>query len=452
MDAYAVADAVLAGRARALPKSMDGIIETIRAVHVARSGAIKARTACINELRSLLITAPARLREQLASRSAHALTGACTRLRPGSDLADPLHGTKLALRSLARRYQALTHEITDLDTHLKDLIAQARPDLLTIIGVGPETAAQLLITCGDNPDRLTSADAFATLCGAAPVPASSGKTNRHRLCRGGDRQANRALYLIVLSRMAWCPRTKAYITRRTTEGKTKKEIIRCLKRHTARELFKALTQTNTPTPCTTRHQLTSIGASVRLTQWLVQVREVLTCRGYGRRVCQRTNRAASIRMHQCFRSAKPCSARTRSEFSRALARFWAAVSFLPRVAPCCDPGQRPALVVSAVRERPSPARPSAAPVGPRSAGTWIRPASWTPAPPGHRTARRVLTGTPLSVSRAAAAPPSLATLPARIKSAASSRTCSRLVRAVAVSPPPSGYLLIHSLYWENTSV
>ncbi|TDD25587.1 IS110 family transposase [Actinomadura sp. KC06] len=242
LDAYAAADAVLAGRARALPKSMDGIIETIRAVHVARSGAIKARTACINELRSLLITAPARLREQLAGLSAHALTTACARLRPGADLADPLHGTKLALRGLARRYQALTHEITDLDTHLQELIAQTRPDLLTIIGVGPEIAAQLLITCGDNPDRLTSADAFATLCGAAPVPASSGKTNRHRLSRGGDRQANRALFLIVLSRMAWCPRTKAYITRRTSEGKSKKEIIRCLKRYTARELFKALTR------------------------------------------------------------------------------------------------------------------------------------------------------------------------------------------------------------------
>ncbi|TDB85055.1 IS110 family transposase [Actinomadura sp. KC216] len=110
-----------------------------------------------------------------------------------------------------------------------------RPDRLAdIIGVGPETAALLLITSGDNPDRLTSADAFATLCGDAPVPASSGKTNRHRLSRGGDRRVSRALYLIVLSRMAWCPRTKAYITRRTTDGKTKKEIIRCLKWYTAR--------------------------------------------------------------------------------------------------------------------------------------------------------------------------------------------------------------------------
>ncbi|MEU8125303.1 IS110 family transposase [Spirillospora sp. NPDC049024] len=111
-------------------------------------------------------------------------------------------------------------------------------------GVGPETAAQLLITCGDNPDRLTSPAAFAALCGVAPISASSGKTTRHRLSRGGDRQANRALYLIVLARMAWCPRTRTYVARRTAEGNSKKEIIRCLKRYIARGLFKPLTRTN----------------------------------------------------------------------------------------------------------------------------------------------------------------------------------------------------------------
>jgi transposase len=245
LDAYAAADAVLAGRARALPKGGDGIIESVRAVHLARAGAVKARTACINELRSLLVTAPTELREPMAGMSAQKLTTTCARLRPATDLTDPLQGTKLALKALARRYQQLTAEIKDLDIGLKTLITRARPDLLTIHGVGPETAAQLLITCGDNPDRLTSPAAFAALCGTAPVPASSGKTNRHRLSRGGDRQANRALYLIVLARMAHCPRTRAYITRRTTEGKPKKEIIRCLKRYLARELFKTLTSHNT---------------------------------------------------------------------------------------------------------------------------------------------------------------------------------------------------------------
>lgn len=247
LDAYAAADAVLAGRARALPKGSDGIVESIRAVHLARAGAMKARTACVNELRSLLVTAPAELRERMAGISAGALTTLCARLRPAADVADPLQGTKLALRSLARRYQALSTEIEDLDIHLKALVAQARPDLLTVHGVGPETAAQLLITCGDNPDRLTSPAAFAALCGVAPIPASSGKTNRHRLSRGGDRQANRALYLIALARMAWCSRTRAYVTRRTAEGKSKKEIIRCLKRYIARELFKTLTSKKTTT-------------------------------------------------------------------------------------------------------------------------------------------------------------------------------------------------------------
>ncbi|MFK4042928.1 transposase [Nonomuraea wenchangensis] len=187
-----------------------------------RSGAIKARTACINELRSLLVTAPAELRERMAGTSAQALATACPRLRPAADLTDPLQGTKHALRSLARRYQALTAEIEDLDAHLAALVAQARPELLAVHGVGPETAALLLITCGDNPDRLTSSAAFAALCGVAPIPASSGKTTRQRLSRGGDRQANRALYLIVLARMAWCPRTRAYVTRCTAEGKSKK--------------------------------------------------------------------------------------------------------------------------------------------------------------------------------------------------------------------------------------
>jgi transposase len=139
----------------------------------------------------------------------------------------------------------MTAEIEDLDAHLKALIAQARLDLLAIHGVGSETAAQLLIPCGDNPDRLTTPAAFARLCGVAPIPAPSGKINRHRLSQGRERQANRALYLIVLAHMAWCLKTKAHVARRTAEGKTKKEIIRCLKRYTARELFKALTIPNT---------------------------------------------------------------------------------------------------------------------------------------------------------------------------------------------------------------
>jgi transposase len=241
LDAFAAADAVLAGRATALPKGGDGAAESIRALHQTRAGAVKARTAAINELKALLVTAPAMLREQFAGLSGAArLAGTCARLRPGTDAADPVNAVKLALRSLARRWQALDTEITALDAQLTTLINRARPDLVAIRGVGTETAAQLLITCGDNPGRLRSEAGFAALCGAAPIPASSGQTRRHRLSRGGDRQANRALYTIALTRLSTCPRTRAYAARRTSEGLAKKEIIRCLKRYIARELYKAI--------------------------------------------------------------------------------------------------------------------------------------------------------------------------------------------------------------------
>jgi transposase len=247
LDAYAAAEAVLSGRANVVPKAGDGITESIRALHLARAGAIKARTACINQMHALLVTAPPRLREQLPARRAAALAAACANLNNGDDPADPLAGTTAALRHLAARYQALNTEILDLDHQLARLVKQARPDLLALKGVGTQTAAQLLITCGDNPDRLTSQAAFAPLCGVSPVPASSGKTQRHRLNRGGDRQANRALYMIALSRTVHDPHTRAYIQRRTRQGRTKREILRCLKRYIARELYKILTRPQTPT-------------------------------------------------------------------------------------------------------------------------------------------------------------------------------------------------------------
>jgi transposase len=156
-------------------------------------------------------------------------------------------GTRCALRRLAGRWHELNAEITDLDTQLAALVTRARPDLPAIKGVGVETAAQLLSTCGDNPDRLYSEAAFASLRGVSPVPASSGKTTRHRLNSGGDRQANRALYIIAVSRMAHDARTRAYVQRRTGTGLSKKEIIRCLKRYIARELYKVLTSPKTQT-------------------------------------------------------------------------------------------------------------------------------------------------------------------------------------------------------------
>lgn len=248
LDAYAAAEAVLADRAKAIPKSGNGVVESIRALHLVRAGAIKARTACINELHALLVNAPVEVREQLAARKGARLAEACARLRPAADaLADPAHGVKAALRHLAGRYRALTTEIDAAETQLKDLIANAQPRLLTVFGVGVETAAQLLSTCGDNPDRLSSEASFAALCGACPIPASSGKTTRHRLNRGGDRQANRALYTIVLTRMCHDPRTRSYVERRTAEGLSKREIIRCLKRYVAREIYKLLCRPEPPT-------------------------------------------------------------------------------------------------------------------------------------------------------------------------------------------------------------
>lgn len=247
LDAYAAADAVLAGRATAVPKLGTGMVEAIRALHGTRAGAVKARTATINALRAQLITAPAALREALGELDPAALITACARLRPTPGaLADPTQAVKHALRSLARRYQTLTAEILDLDTQLRPLIVQACPALVARPGVGYETAAQLLITAGDNPDRIGTEVAFAALCGVAPVPASSGKTHRHRLSRGGDRQANRALHTIAITRLRHCPRTRAYLARRTQHGLSKQDIIRCLKRYIAREIYKTLTSTNTP--------------------------------------------------------------------------------------------------------------------------------------------------------------------------------------------------------------
>jgi transposase len=144
------------------------------------------------------------------------------------------------MRSLGLRYVQLNEEITELDRHLHRLVTQAAAELMAVKGLGAETVAALLIAVGDNPERLRSESAFAHLCGVAPIPASSGKTSRHRLNRGGDRQANHALYMITVTRMAWEPRTRAYVARRTAEGKTKTEIIRCLKRHIAREIYRLL--------------------------------------------------------------------------------------------------------------------------------------------------------------------------------------------------------------------
>ncbi len=169
------------------------------------------------------------------------LVAALSRLRPATDYTDPGAAVKLALRSLARRHAALTEEIDSLEAALAELTERAAPGLLSKLGVGVQVAAQLLMTAGDNPERLRSEASFAHLTGAAPIPASSGQTRRHRLNRGGDRQANNALHTIALVRLRYDPATRAYSARRTAAGLSKQDILRCLKRHIAREIYHELT-------------------------------------------------------------------------------------------------------------------------------------------------------------------------------------------------------------------
>jgi transposase len=239
-DAVAAALAALNGEAAGRPKTHDGAAESIRMLRVARRGALKARTQAANQLRDLIVTAPAPLREQLHPLPTAQRVATAAQFHAGG-LRDPHEAAKAAMASVARRHQALTDEIAGLDTALAELVEHAAPPrLLAKQGVATQVASALLATVGDNPDRLASDASFAALCGASPVDASSGKQRRHRLNRGGDRQANSALWRIVLVRMSHDPRTRAYVDRRTKEGKTPKEIMRCLKRYVAREVYKAM--------------------------------------------------------------------------------------------------------------------------------------------------------------------------------------------------------------------
>jgi transposase len=239
-DAEAAARAVQSGEASGAPKSRDGAAESLRALRVARQGAVKARTQAANQLRDLVVSAPEILRATLRPLSTAKRVALAARFRPGG-LTDPIEATKAAMRSVARRYEELSTEIAELDKAMTELVeAEAPKGLTERRGVGTQVAATLIATAGDNPTRLRSDASFAALCGASPVDASSGKQVRHRLNRGGDRQANSALWRIVHTRMLHDPRTIAYVERRTKEGKTRKEIIRCLKRYVAREIYKAL--------------------------------------------------------------------------------------------------------------------------------------------------------------------------------------------------------------------
>jgi len=236
LDAENAARAVLAGRATAIPKSADGVVEMLRQIKVAKDTAVKARTSAIITLKALIVTAPPELGDELRELSKMALIERCLALRPGK-IDTPLAAAKHVLRSLARRWRDLSAEIKEHELLLTQLTRSIAPQLVEAFGIGADTAAEVLIVAGDNPWRIRTEAAWARLCGVAPIPASSGIITRHRLNRGGHRQANAALYRTVIVRMRHHEPTRAYVARRTEEGRTKKEIIRCLKRFLAREIW-----------------------------------------------------------------------------------------------------------------------------------------------------------------------------------------------------------------------
>ncbi|MDQ1058503.1 transposase [Arthrobacter globiformis] len=233
----------------------------------------KARTAAINQIKSLLVSAPNKLRPKYRALGTSALITALQRTRPTGHIADPEYVMMLTLEAPATRCQSLAAYIAAADAALQEILGAYGPMLCDLPDVGTEVDSQLLVTVGDNPDRLGNEAQFAALVGVAPVSASSGKTTRHRLSRGGDRNGNHALYPVVLVRMASCQRTKDYVAKRTAEGESKGEIMRCLKRYAAREIYRQITKPQaTPDNTDLRQRRTALGLTIttaarELGQW-----------------------------------------------------------------------------------------------------------------------------------------------------------------------------------------
>lgn len=249
LDAEAAAHAVLAGKRTSTPKAKDGKVEALRVLRLTRASAIRSRTVALQLLRNHIVAAPEELRDQVRNLTRMQLLRTCAAWRPDTvGFRDPVVATRIALKALARRILELNDEVAALDELIGPLVAELAPQLLAATGIGVEIAGQLLVTAGDNPKRLRSEAGFAMLCGVSPLPASSGLTQRHRLNRGGDRQANRALHMAIVSRIRMDPKTQAYVVRRTTDGLSKREIIRCLKRYLAREIYYLLKPAKPTTP------------------------------------------------------------------------------------------------------------------------------------------------------------------------------------------------------------
>ena len=239
IDAEAAARAVLSGAAKAVPKAADGAVEMIRQIKIAKDTAVKARSQAIITLKTVIVTAPAELREKLEPLNDKTLIEQCRNLNYES-MSGPIDAACYTLRTLAQRYRSLDVEARLHNRVLTTLTKRAAPSLTSLFGIAEDSAAELLLVVGDNPERIRSEASLAKLCGACPLPASSGKTSRHRLNRGGHRQANAALHRILVVRMRFHKPTMDYTKRRTSEGKTKKEILRCLKRLLIREIYQIL--------------------------------------------------------------------------------------------------------------------------------------------------------------------------------------------------------------------
>ena len=237
VDAIEAARAALSGRASGAGKTRDGNVEAIRALTIAKRSARSTKVKTLNQIRHLGFCAPDPLRQRLHGLSREHIAAEAAALRPHAAGDAVMFATKTALRLLGRRVLALDEEKAELDELMADLVVKTAPELLAVFGVGVDTAAILLVAAGDNPERLRSEAAWAHLCGVSPIEASSGKIIRCRLNRGGDRQANSALWRIAITRMSSDPRTRAYVQRRLEEGKRKPEIIRMLKRYIAREVY-----------------------------------------------------------------------------------------------------------------------------------------------------------------------------------------------------------------------
>ena len=243
-DAVAAARAALTGEASVTPKARNGPVEQMRVLLVARRSARTQRIQTLNQLRHLVFCAPEPIRSRFKDRYKTGLVTEAAKMRPRKGSDPVAFTTNTVIRDLARRITALNAEMKQIDRTLTALLELTAPSLLALYGLGPDTAASLLVTAGDNPERLHTERAWAHLCGVTPIPAGSGKTSgRFRLNRGGDRQANAALYRIVFTRMSSHPETRAYVARRRTEGLGTGEIMRCLKRYVARQVFKHLPAT-----------------------------------------------------------------------------------------------------------------------------------------------------------------------------------------------------------------